>query len=45
VRYFKEASSINFRRSSKYGIETLKAVALFWLNRLGIWRSKIFQRN
>ena len=42
VRYFHEASSINFRRSSKYGIETLKTVAQFWLHRCRI-RSKLFR--
>lgn len=39
VRYFSEASSINFRRSTKYGLETLKTVAQFWLHKLGVWRS------
>lgn len=38
VRYFDEASSINFRRSTKYGLETVKTVAQFWLSRLGIWK-------
>ena len=42
VRYFSEASSINFRRSSKYGLETLKTVSQYWLHRLGLWRSKLF---
>src|SRR6266446_4540511 len=39
VRYFDEASSINFRRSVKYGLSTLSTVARYWLDRLGIWRS------
>lgn len=43
VRYFREASSINFRRSTKYGVETLKVVSQFWLNKLGIWRSGLFR--
>lgn len=42
VRYFREASSINFRRSTKYGLETLKVVGLFWLNKFGLWRSQLF---
>jgi glycosyltransferase involved in cell wall biosynthesis len=42
VRYFREASSINFRRSTKYGLETLKVIGQFWLNRLGVWRSRLF---
>ena len=44
VRYFREASSINFGRSTKYGLETLRAVWQFWLNKLGIWKSPLFQK-
>src|SRR5919206_4381899 len=40
VRYFAEASSINFRRSVKYGLGTLGMLVLYWLDRLGLWRSK-----
>ena len=36
VRYFPEASSINFRRSVIYGFSTLGCVACFWLHRIGI---------
>ena len=43
VRYFKEASSINFVRSVKYGLSTLAVVAKFWLHRLRLWRSKLFR--
>ena len=43
VRYFDEASSINFRRSVKYGLATLGVVAKFWLNRLRLWRSPLFK--
>jgi glycosyltransferase involved in cell wall biosynthesis len=42
VRYFPEASSINFRRSTRYGIATLGTVAQYWLDRLGIRRSRLF---
>jgi glycosyltransferase involved in cell wall biosynthesis len=42
VRYFDEASSINFRRSLKYGISTLGVVGQYWLDRLGIRRSPLF---
>ncbi len=42
VRYFDEASSINFRRSLKYGISTLGVVGQYWLDRLGIRRSVLF---
>ncbi len=44
VRYFDEASSINFRRSTKYGLETLKAVGQYWLDRLGL-KSKLFKKK
>src|SRR6202035_6163600 len=43
VRYFDEASSINFRRSVKYGVSTLGVVGQFWLDRLGIRRSPLFR--
>ncbi len=42
VRYFDEASQINFRRSTKYGIQTLTTVGRFWLHKLGVWRSSLF---
>lgn len=44
VRYFAEASSINFRRSTRYGLLTLWVMFLFWLNRLGLYRSVIFRQ-
>jgi len=43
VRYFDEASSINFSRSVKYGLGTLGVMAQYWLNRLGFIRSPLFQ--
>lgn len=45
VRYFDEASSINFRRSLRYGLLTLWVMLAFWLNRIGIARSPLFQRR
>lgn len=36
VRYFPEASSINFRRSVRYGLMALAAVGEFWLWRVGV---------
>ena len=45
VRYFKEASSINFRRSTRYGLATLGVVAKFWANRFGLIRSPLFSRE
>jgi glycosyltransferase involved in cell wall biosynthesis len=43
VRYFAEASSINFKRSLKYGLSTLGTVGKYWLDRLRIYRSPLFQ--
>lgn len=42
VRYFDEASSINFGRSVKYGLATLGVLSVYWMNRLGLRRSKLF---
>jgi hypothetical protein len=42
VRYFDEASSINFRRSLRYGLLTLGVVGQYWLDRLRIRRSSCF---
>lgn len=42
VRYFDEASSINFWRSSVYAIRTLWTVAELGLHRLGLRRSPLF---
>ena len=38
VRYFKEASSINFWRSVRYGLGTVWVVLQYWLHRLRLWR-------
>ena len=43
VRYFAEASSINFKRSTIYGLRTLSTMARFWLHRLRLWRSGLFR--
>ena len=40
---FKEASSINFIRSAKYGMLTLWTVAIFILNQIGLIKPKIFK--
>lgn len=42
VRYFDEASSINFRRSLKYGFATLGVLARFWAHRLHIRTEDVF---
>ena len=41
VRYFPEASSINFRRSLRYGFATLDVLKSYWLHRLGVWHSPL----
>jgi glycosyltransferase involved in cell wall biosynthesis len=43
TRYFPEASSINFRRSSVYGLGVLRTSVLLRLARWGWFRSKIFR--
>jgi glycosyltransferase involved in cell wall biosynthesis len=43
VRYFDEASSINFRRSLRYGLLTLGVMGHYWLDRLRLWRSPLYQ--
>jgi hypothetical protein len=43
VRYFDEASSINFRRSVVYGLSTLSVLAKFWANRLHLAKSPLFR--
>jgi glycosyltransferase involved in cell wall biosynthesis len=45
VRYFAEASSINFRRSTVYGVRTLGTMARFWLHRTWLWRSGLFRKK
>ena len=42
VRYFAEASSINFSRCVKYGCTTLWVLAQFWLQKLRLGKFKIF---
>jgi glycosyltransferase involved in cell wall biosynthesis len=43
VRYFDEASSINFQRSLTYGLRTVQVLGQFWLHRLGLWKSPLFR--
>ena len=45
VRYFEEASSINFRRSLRYGLSTLGVLGQFWLHRLRLRKSPLFTPN
>lgn len=43
TKYFEEASSINFRRSSKYGLGVLSTSIKYSLNKAGIIKSNIFK--
>lgn len=43
-KYFPEASSINFKRSTKYGLLTLWTVLSYLLNEIGIIKNRIFKR-
>jgi glycosyltransferase involved in cell wall biosynthesis len=45
TKYFKEASSINFKRSIKYGLGVLKVSVILFLGRKGIGKYKIFSGN
>ena len=45
TKYFSEASSINFKRSMKYGLGVLKTSFLYFFNRIGICKSEMFKIN
>jgi hypothetical protein len=45
VRYFEEASSINFPRSVRYGLGTLGVIAQYWFDRLRLRRSPLFEAS
>lgn len=45
VRYFPDASSINFKRSVKYGLSTLISLLFYLSDSLGIYTSSIFKQN
>jgi len=42
AKYFKEASSINFIRSTKYGLETLLTILKLFLHKIGLKKCKLF---
>jgi glycosyltransferase involved in cell wall biosynthesis len=42
TKYFKEASSINFQRSVKYGLGVLRVSITYRLNKWGLMKSRIF---
>jgi hypothetical protein len=41
TKYFEEASSINFRRSVKYGFGVLRVSFLYFFTRTGIYKWKL----
>jgi glycosyltransferase involved in cell wall biosynthesis len=43
ARYFEEASSINFRRSLRYGVASLLVIARYYLHALNMKRSLLFE--
>jgi glycosyltransferase involved in cell wall biosynthesis len=45
TKYFKEASSINFRRSVKYGLGVLATSLQFTLQKMGVARFRIFSEK
>ena len=45
TKYFAEASSINFRRSMKYGFECILTALIFRLTKMRITTSKLFPRS
>ncbi len=45
TKYFKDASSINFLRSIKYGFGVLKVSLQYFFHKSGIIKSKIFKMN
>ena len=45
TKYFKEASSINFRRSSIYGLGVLKVSFIHFFQRMGLIKAKIYYKN
>lgn len=45
TKYFPDASSINFKRSVKYGLGVLKVSVDYFLANTGIYKSKIFRKD
>ena len=42
ARYFDEASSVNFKKSVKYGLQTLWVMAKYLIQKTGLYKFKIF---
>jgi hypothetical protein len=45
TKYFEEASSINFKNSTIYGLGVLKVSLTHLLNRVGIMNSSIYKKK
>jgi len=45
TKYFEEASSINFRRSAKYGLGVLRVSATHFFQRIGLANSKLYRKS
>ncbi len=45
TRYFEEASSINFKRSTKYGFGVLRTSFQYFLQKMGLGKFKIFTKK
>ena len=43
TKYFKEASSISFRRSVRYGLGVLATTLKFFAHKLGVYKSPLFE--
>jgi hypothetical protein len=44
TKYFKEASSINLRRSTTYGLGVLRVSFTHFLQRIGLGKFKLYKR-
>ena len=45
TKYFKEASSINFKRSVKYGLGVLRVALLYFLTRKNLYNWKLLKNK
>ena len=45
TKYFPEGSSINFKRSIKYGLGVLNTSFIYFFNRIGLCKSEMFKSN
>jgi glycosyltransferase involved in cell wall biosynthesis len=43
TKYFEEASSINLRRSMKYGMGVLRVSGMHFLQRMGLWKFRLYR--